>query len=148
MHCRTNTKFIRDLLCQILEVCQYINYESQRQKCLLFAQANTQRFVPYINQPVHVPVCQYWNKTFQQKGCQWDYLKTIHKCTIRIATVGRVGEFCVNFWGRIFNAVSNQYVTGWELSNNLNWGSWLAFLLTGISKCHNKVIPLQALCGP
>jgi len=143
----TNIKFIRDLLCQILDVCQYINFERQRLKCLLFAQANTRRFFQYINKPIHVPACQYRNKKFQQKRSQWDYLKTIHKCTMRTAVVGRLREFCVNFWRRICNVVSNQYVIGWALSNDLNWGSWLAFLVTGISKRHNKMIPLQARCG-
>jgi hypothetical protein len=37
-----------------------------------------------------------------------------------ITAAGRLGEFCVNFWRKIFNVVSNQYVTGWSLSNDLN----------------------------
>jgi hypothetical protein len=39
---------------------------------------------------------------------------------MRTAAAGRLGEFCVNFWRRIFNVVSNQYVIDWALSNDLN----------------------------
>jgi hypothetical protein len=37
-----------------------------------------------------------------------------------IAAVAGLGEFCPNFWRKIFPVVSNQYVIGWALSNDLN----------------------------
>jgi len=37
-----------------------------------------------------------------------------------IAAVAGLGEFCLNFWRKDFDVVSNQYVIGWVLSNDLN----------------------------